>query len=209
VGYRRYYRRPRYARYEEPGLIDDLAVLIRAAMVGLFRAAKWLFTRWRKGPPSAVAAKRWGPGHLKQTMTDLPYRQAKGLLSQGERAFWMPLQQAVNGKYRLFAKVRLADVVCCPPGRRDESRWFLKIGRYHVDFVVCAPDTTAPLLVIELDDRTHRGQAALQRDDFKDAVLRAAGIPVYRIPAQQAYDPIELRQTIQRLIDAGPGAASR
>jgi hypothetical protein len=142
-------------------------------------------------------------------MMALPYRPAEYLLSRGERALWVPLYLAVKGKYRLFCKVRLADVVRCPPSRRDERRWFGKIGCYHVDFVVCAPDTTAPLLVIELDDRSHCGQASQQRDDFKDAVLRAAGIPIHRVSAQRMYDPIELAQTIERLIHAAPGAARR
>jgi very-short-patch-repair endonuclease len=108
----------------------------------------------------------------------------------------VPLYHAVRGKYRIFCKVRLADVVCCPRGQADERRWFKKIGRYHVDFVICDPKTTAPLLVIELDDRRHRERRAKARDEFKDAVLRAAGMPVYRLAAQQAYDVVELQETI-------------
>lgn len=130
----------------------------------------------------------------------LPYRKVSSLLTKGERAVWHPLYRAVKGKYRLFCKVRLADVVCCPRERRDERRWFRKIGRYHVDFVVCDPHTTAPLLVVELDDRRHLAQRQKEIDAFKDAALRAAGVPVYRIAAQRAYDPIELAQNIDRLI---------
>ena len=33
---------------------------------------------------------------------------------QGGGAVWYPLFGAVKGKYRIFCKVRLADVVCCP-----------------------------------------------------------------------------------------------
>jgi hypothetical protein len=131
----------------------------------------------------------------------LPYRRAPGLLSKGERAVWYPLFRAVKGKYRIFCKVRLADVVCCPRDHRDERRWFRKIGRYHVDFVICEPRTTAPLLVVELDDRRHRERPRKDRDDFKDAALRAAGMPVYRIRAQQAYDSTELARNIERLIN--------
>ncbi len=128
----------------------------------------------------------------------LPYRKADHLLSKGERALWHPLFLAVKGKYRLFCKVRLADVVCCPPDRKDERQWFRKIGRYHVDFVICDPQTTQPLLVVELDDRRHRETGRRSRDEFKDAVLAAAGMPIYRIRTQSAYDVEELKQQIER-----------
>ena len=133
----------------------------------------------------------------------LPYRRKPHVMSKGERALWYPLYKAVQGKYRLFCKVRLADLVGAPTGR-DERYWFKKIRGYHVDFVLCHPDTTAPLLVIELDDRTHRSPKAKDRDAFKDAVCQAAGLPIYRIPARQAYDPIELGERIEQLVGTKP-----
>jgi very-short-patch-repair endonuclease len=123
----------------------------------------------------------------------LPYRRRSHLLSQGERAVWYPLYYAVKGRYRLFCKARLADVVTYPRGR-----WFKRIRGYHVDFVVCDPATTAPLLVVELDDRSHRSVEAQERDRFKDEVLAAAGVPILRVRAQQAYDPVELREAIEQ-----------
>ena len=86
----------------------------------------------------------------------MPYRRRPHLVSKGERAFWVPLYKAVQGKYRVFCKVRLQDVVAAPDDLPDEHHWFTKIRGYHVDFVICDPQTTAPLLVIELDDRRHR-----------------------------------------------------
>lgn len=47
---------------------------------------------------------------------------------------WYPLYYAVKGKYRLFCKVRLADVVECPPGRADARRWFKRITPFVKDF---------------------------------------------------------------------------
>ncbi|MDQ3440889.1 MAG: DUF2726 domain-containing protein [Planctomycetota bacterium] len=132
----------------------------------------------------------------------LPYERAPHLLSSGERALWYPLYRAVQGKYRIFCKVRLADVVRCPAANREEQRWFRKIGRFHVDFVLCEPQTTAPLLVIELDDQSHHSKQRRARDRFKDAVLGAARVPIYRVRAQQAYDPLELAATVGRLIPA-------
>ena len=121
-------------------------------------------------------------------------------MTDGEQGLWEPLHLAIEGKYALFAKVRLADVIECPRGRRDERRWFRKIGSYHVDFVVCESRSTRPLLVIELDDRRHRERIRRERDQFKDRALQSAGVPIYRIRAQQAYDPIELAKRIEEHI---------
>jgi very-short-patch-repair endonuclease len=85
-----------------------------------------------------------------------------------------------------------------------ESFWFRKIVNYHVDFVICDPTTTAPLLVVELDDRRHRERNRKRQDDFKNAVLQTAGLPIYRIAAQAAYDPLELKQQIEKMITARP-----
>lgn len=148
-------------------------------------------------PNSLVLGTR--PGAAGEAQRRMPYRR-KRLLSRGERAFWVPLFQAVRGKYRIFCKVRLQDVVGAPDDRRDEGYWFRKIRAYHVDFVLCDPETTAALLVVELDDRSHHSAKQQERDQFKADVLASAGVPLYRVPAQQAYAPDELAEAIERHI---------
>jgi hypothetical protein len=129
----------------------------------------------------------------------MPYTRAKRLLTKGERAFWYPLFKACEGKYRIFCKVRLADVIVTPAG--SGRHWFRAIRGYHVDFVLCNPQTTAPLLVVELDDRSHASTRARERDVFKESVLAAAKLPLYRVACQQAYDPIELARAIDMRVD--------
>jgi len=129
----------------------------------------------------------------------MPYTRAKRLLSKGERAFWYPLFKACEGKYRIFCKVRLADIVVTPAG--SSRYWFKTIRGYHVDFVLCDPQTTAPLLVVELDDRSHESTRARERDAFKESVLAAAKVPLYRVACQQAYDPIEIARAIDQKVN--------
>jgi hypothetical protein len=130
----------------------------------------------------------------------LPYRRQPHLVTKGERALWFPLYRAVQGRYRVFCKVRLQDVVCAPKDHPQESRWFKKIKGYHVDFVICDPQSTAPLLVVELDDRSHWSQRRQERDRFKNDVLAAAGMPIYRVLAAPAYSPDELAAEIDRML---------
>ena len=96
----------------------------------------------------------------------LPYQKVP-VLTKGEKALVYPLIKAAKGNYLILCKVRLADVICCPADHGSESHWFNIISRYHVDFVLCDPKTTAPLLVIELDDRSHQSDKQSRRDKWK------------------------------------------
>lgn len=68
--------------------------------------------------------------------------------------------------------------------------------RWGVDFVLCERDTFTPLLVIELDDSSHNRADRQARDDFKNNVLSAAGLPLLRIPVRRHYDLVELTTSI-------------
>jgi very-short-patch-repair endonuclease len=72
--------------------------------------------------------------------------------------------------YQLFAQVRLAGLVQVKPqARRDKSHWY-RIQAKCVDFVLCDAQTTAPRLVIELDDASHNRADRQARDAFVDDV---------------------------------------
>lgn len=91
----------------------------------------------------------------------------------------------------------LGDLLEIPPGTPNWRVYRNRIDRKHADFVLCAPGDLAPLLVIELDDATHRAPVQRERDEFKDEVLDAAGLPILRVPARRSYAPAELRELIE------------
>jgi very-short-patch-repair endonuclease len=102
------------------------------------------------------------------------------------------LCQAVDSRYSVFAKVGLGDLLMIPHGTLNFWTYRNKIDRKHADFVLCAPDDLAPLLVIELDDSSHDRLERRERDFFVDAALDVAGLPILRVPAQHAYAPAEI-----------------
>ncbi|MCI0457457.1 MAG: DUF2726 domain-containing protein [Gemmataceae bacterium] len=121
-----------------------------------------------------------------------PYRSRHFLLTRNERAFYQALRNALGGRWLLFAKVRLADVVTCPeslwdqvPGRR--------IAQKHLDFVVCHPVSLRIVAAIELDDRSHARPRRQQRDAFVNRLFRRVGIPLLRYQARSMYAPRELK----------------
>ena len=122
----------------------------------------------------------------------LPYQKCASLLTSAERSFYGVLCQAVDSRYSVFAKVGLGDLLMIPHGTLNFWTSRNKIDRKHADFVLCAPDDLAPLLVIELDDSSHDRLERRERDFFVDAALDVAGLPILRVPAQHAYAPAEI-----------------
>jgi len=96
-------------------------------------------------------------------------------------------------------KVRLADVIDCPG-----AVWRMGYGRLiaqkHLDFVLIDPATTRVRAAIELDDRSHARGDRRGRDRFVEAAMRAAGVPLIRLPAKSAYLPHQVCQMVKKAL---------
>lgn len=68
-----------------------------------------------------------------------PYQSKISLCSPAERSFLGVLDQLLSEKYRVFLKVRLADLIEIQKGVTKSARQnaLNRIIRKHVDFVVC------------------------------------------------------------------------
>lgn len=153
------------------------AFAIAGIVVGLFR---------RSSPESARTTS------ATSTPIDLPYRKRPYLFSRAERSFYEVLRRSIPTDYVLFTKVRLIDILMVPASSESRYAHQNKILSKQIDFLLCTASTISPALVIELDDSSHERQDRAARDDFLDASLAAAGLPILHIRARQAYDPREL-----------------
>ena len=145
-----------------------------------------------------------------------PYQSREFLLSPAERSFLGVLDQALaNAAYRVFVKVRLADVVEVDKGLQ-RSAWqsaFNSISRKHVDFVICRSDDMGIVGAIELDDESHEKGKRKDRDAVVEKILEAADIPLLRVKAATGYAPSELRRLLEtemnlRIADEIPAQSS-
>lgn len=120
---------------------------------------------------------------------DFPYQSKDVLCSPAERSFLGALDQIIGKRYRIFAKVRLADIIDIQRGlsASDRQRAFNRIAGKHIDFIICNANDLSIVGAIELDDKTHRRKGRQEREQFLDKTLEAAGVPVVRIKAQSAY----------------------
>ncbi|GAA4890349.1 DUF2726 domain-containing protein [Ferrimonas pelagia] len=130
------------------------------------------------------------------------------MLSPAERSFYGVLQHSVSQlnqggtQYLLFAKVRIADVLE-PDHRKGTKGWLRAFGRIsqkHFDFVLCDAKTLAPVLSIELDDKSHRSNKAKARDNLVNDACECAQLPLVRFPAKRGYQRNEVEFALRQAL---------
>ena len=138
---------------------------------------------------------------------DFPYQSKEVLCSPAERSFLGALDQIVGKKYRIFAKVRLADIIDVKKGISASVRQsaFNRIAGKHVDFIVCHANDLSIVGAIELDDKTHRGRGRQERDQFLDKALEIAGVPLLRIKARSTYSIKEVSSDLNSAFNINVG----
>lgn len=130
------------------------------------------------------------------------YRLNDSLLTPAEKLFMNCLDSILPREVRVFAKVRVADILSVDASG-DRSQWqtsFNKINSKHVDYLLCRSDDFLPLAVIELDDKTHQKEKRQSRDDFLNAAFEEANLPIIRIRVQQNYNPQVIANQINKAL---------
>ncbi|MCP5541844.1 MAG: DUF2726 domain-containing protein [Akkermansiaceae bacterium] len=131
-------------------------------------------------------------------VANLPYESIPCLFTPAERSFLGVLDQVIESEYRVFGKVRAADVMSVTKGM-NRSEWqkaFNRIQSKHFDFVICRASDSSIVLLVELDDKSHKKSHRRERDDFVEKATEAAGIPLLRIPCQRTYSAHNLSTLI-------------
>jgi very-short-patch-repair endonuclease len=138
--------------------------------------------------------------------TDVPpeYRKYKSLLTFRERELHRVLRRANDNEFAIMLKVRMGDFIYLANLPLDRKTHNNKILCKHVDFLFCDKFTLEPLLVVELDDSSHKQEDRIERDKFKDETFRAVGLPCLRIELQEKYDWQSLQKQIKEKIGERP-----
>lgn len=131
----------------------------------------------------------------------LPYALRLALLTPAERSFYHALVQAVGTHWVICPQVRMADVLMLPSGTSERQTHFNRIAAKHLDFVLADPRSFAPVLGIELDDRSHRRSDRGERDAFINRACADAGLPLLRITAARTYPVTEIAARIQQTVE--------
>ena len=128
---------------------------------------------------------------------NLPYKK-KLLLTKNEWSFYKGLKPIADELgFSVLAKVRVADLVEVDvKDNKDFMKYFNKINKKHVDFILAKPENLQIVLLIELDDNSHDLKQK-ERDDFIEAIYIQTGYKLLRVKGsadikQKIKDALEL-----------------
>lgn len=116
------------------------------------------------------------------------YGLKESILTKAEIHFYNSLRLYVQKNTIILSKVSLNDLFYIKKGvGKDYMKYFNKIAKKHVDFLICDSDTLAPLYAIELDDSSHNSSKRKERDIFVDKLYNHAGLELIHIKVKFEY----------------------
>lgn len=134
---------------------------------------------------------------------NLPYKK-KLLLTKNEWFFYKSLKPIADELgYSVLAKIRLADLVeVNVEDKKDYMKYFNKINKKHIDFVLAKPENLQIQLLIELDDNSHNDKQK-SRDEFIDELYKQTGYKLIRVRGsadlkQKITDELGISQTSEQ-----------
>lgn len=135
---------------------------------------------------------------LKINFEKIPYKR-KNLMTKNEWSFYKQLKIIADEiNLTILCKTRIADLVEVENGL-NKSEWqiaFNKINKKHIDFILCKPENLYPLLLIELDDNSHKTNERKERDIFIEKILEKCGYKILRIKG-----PGQLKEKIINILN--------
>jgi len=107
------------------------------------------------------------------------YQKKTSVMTEREKRYYKQLIGQYGQDYYVFPQINI-DKLVTPI---DNSVYWIrnKIDRKSVDFVVADKNTLETVMVIELDDYTHRYRSRQDRDDFVNKLLRRCGVRLERV----------------------------
>lgn len=139
------------------------------------------------------------PQIAEPTIPKSRYNLNGSLLTPAEQEFLKVLEEAVGEEYRITPQVPLSGIVSPKDSNKHFTNYrdFNKISAKKIDFVLYNKETWAPVLAIELDDRSHLRWDRIQRDMFVNELMEGVGLAILHIPVNYSYDVEELKIRIE------------
>ena len=133
-------------------------------------------------------------GSPQETEPSFAYSKNFSLLSSTEKAFLETLEPLLAESFRVFIKVRLADLIQIKPQQQKgvPREALSKIGTTTVDFVICSARDFAIVGIFDLENKAHSPSDQDMADEFIDKAAAAAQLPLVRMPAQLHYNGEEI-----------------
>ncbi|MGA6099349.1 DUF2726 domain-containing protein [Stutzerimonas marianensis] len=127
----------------------------------------------------------------------MPYQLRKPLFEPSERELLGLLEQGLGERYRILAKVRLADVVdvTAIPRRAPWYQAHNRISASRFDFLLCDLTTLDAVCAIEMEP-------ASQANAFLEELCQTIGLPLVRLDPESARTYDAARAAVDEAIAA-------
>lgn len=114
------------------------------------------------------------------------------LQTKSEEQLYQRLKKALP-EHQIFVQVQASRVIDVKKGN-DYQKWFNRINRMSLDYVVCDA-TLKTVAVIELDDPSHKEKSRQEADAKKDKAMQSAGIRMIRWTKTPSIEEIRAQLT--------------
>ena len=106
-----------------------------------------------------------------------PYQRKPSFMSGNEKKLYSILS-SIQGlqNYYIYPQLHLSTILEVKEDARDMQGKFEWLNKLFVDFVICDRENIEPVLVIELNDSTHKWGSRKARDQFIKNALSENGI---------------------------------
>ncbi len=129
-------------------------------------------------------------------VNDMPYRKRDFILNARELAGFRLISETLDDRYVVFPKVRLADLLSMPADAPRRQEYLERVKDRRVDFVICASDNLAPLLVV-FTISTSNNKKKPAGDRFTLRALESAGLPYTSMDVANLPGSQDLARTLQ------------
>jgi len=115
-----------------------------------------------------------------------PFTKKRSLLTGNEKKLLKLLEGFSSlDTYYIYPQLHLSTFLKVKDGANDLKGKFDWLNKLYVDFVIFDKETLSPLLVIELNDSTHKWDSRKARDEFVAKALEENGIPLLTFTTNQ------------------------
>ena len=101
-------------------------------------------------------------------------------MTNAEKQYFFTLQQTYGSQYFIFPQINL-DKLVQVTDKNNYYKFFNKVNRKSVDFVIVDKNTLETVKVIELDDWTHKWGSRKLRDSKVNKLFEKVNIPIEHI----------------------------
>ncbi len=126
----------------------------------------------------------------------IPINQS--LMTRNERIVYEKIKKCISEKYIIFPQISIRSIIQRNFKTNNNTQWKI------VDFLVCEKDNYKPVLVIEVNDKTHEEYERKVRDENVYNILSEMNLPIWFLKPESDYtrfDNINLEEHIKMMID--------